>query len=138
MVTYVEPPTGRLSAVEVEVLRGDEKNYQVAGNESSEDTQVSPSVAELVSKRSIELVADLVGAVIADVGGVVEEVSGRTAGEEVAHVRSTFLALWGAELVVLARCTLDFEVMKFSNNHAADEARERVQLIEPYTPEFGD
>ena len=138
MVTYVEPPAGRLSAVEVEVLRGDEKNYQVAGNESSEDTQVSPSVAELVSKRSIELVANLVGAVIADVGGVVEEVSGRTAGEEVAHVRSTFLALWGAELVVLARCTFNFEVMKFGNNHAADEARERVELIEPYTPEFGD
>ena len=138
MVTYVEPPAGRLSAVEVEVLRGDEKNYQVAGNESSEDTQVSPSVAELVSKRSIELVANLVGAVIADVGGVVEEVSGRTAGEEVAHVRSTFLALWGAELVVLARCTLDFEVMKFGNNHAADEACERVQLIEPHTPELGD
>ena len=137
-MTYVDPPAGRLSAVEVEVLRRNEKNNQVAGNESSENTQVSPSIAELVSKRSIELVADLVGAVIADVGGVIEEVSGRTAGKEVAHVRPTVLTLWGAELVVLARRTFDFEVMEFGDNHAADEARERVKLIEPYTPELGD
>jgi hypothetical protein len=131
-------PAGHLSAVEVEVLRRDEKNNQVASNESSEDTQVSPPVAELVSKRSVKLVADLVGAVVADVGGVIKQVPRRAAGEEVAHVCSTVLTLWGAELVELCGCTFDREIMEFGNDHASNEASEGVKLVEPYTPELGD
>jgi hypothetical protein len=134
----VEFPAGRLSAVEVEVLRRNEKNNQVASNESSEDAQVSPPVAKLVTEGFVKLVANLVGAVVADIGCVIEEVSRRTAGEEIAHVCSTVLTLWGAELIVLAGCAFDREVVEFGNDHAANEACERVKLVKPHTPELGN
>ena len=47
---------------------------------------------ETVSQRLIELVTDLVSAVLADVGCVVDEISGSTAREEGVHVLAAGLA----------------------------------------------
>lgn len=76
----------RLSSIEVEVLGRNEENGQVTDDEGDEYTKVPPSVAEIVSKRSVEFIADLVSAVLARIGQVIANVSRSTAGEEVAHV----------------------------------------------------
>lgn len=69
-----------------------EQNDQVRSNEGSKDTQIPPSMAEVITKRLVELVADFVGAVLASVGDIVDNISRGSAGEEIAHVRSTILA----------------------------------------------
>ena len=126
------------TTVEVEVLGRNEEDHQVTGDKSGEDTEITPPVAELVAERGVELVANLVGAVLACLGGVVEEITRSTAGEEVAHVRSAFLALWGLELVEFSGCALNGEVVEFGDNHASDEAGEGVEFVEPDAPELGD
>lgn len=76
----------RLSSVKVEVLGRNEENGQVTDDEGDEDTKVPPSVAEIISKRSVKLIADLVSAVLAHVGQVVANVPRSIASEEIAHV----------------------------------------------------
>lgn len=76
----------RLSSVKVEVLGRNEENGQVTDNEGDKYTKVPPSVAEIVSKRSVKFITDLVSAVLAHIGQVVANVSRSTAREEIAHV----------------------------------------------------
>jgi hypothetical protein len=131
-------PMSRSSPVEVKVLRRRKQDNQIARNKRSKDTQIPPPIAELVSQRLVELVADLVRAVTAHIGRVVEEVPRRAAREEVAHVLSAGLALGRAKHVEFCRRANDFPVVKFGDDHAADEAREGVQFVEPDAPELGN
>jgi hypothetical protein len=128
----------RLSSVEVKEPCGKEKNDQVAANECSKDTKISPPVIERVSKRLVELVADLVRTVLAYIGRVVQNVTCSTAAEEIGHVVSAVLALRCAECVELASCTFNLTAVKFSDDHTTDQAREGVKLVEPDTPELGN
>jgi hypothetical protein len=128
----------RSSPVEVKVPRGQEKNDQVAADKRSKDTQVPPPVIERVSKRLVKLVSNLVRAILAYVGRVVQKVTWCTAAKEVGHVVSAVLALRRAERVEFASCALDFAAVKFGDDHTADQTCEGVELVEPDTPEFGN
>lgn len=128
----------RLSLVVVEVFGSNEENNQVTGDEGGEDTEIPPSVAEVVSKRSVELVANLVSAVLAHAGHVVADVAWPTTSEEVAHVGTAGLALWCSESVKLVIGALNHFAVKFRNHHTTNQSSERVELVKPNTPELRD
>jgi len=128
----------RSPPVEVEILRRQEQNGQIARDERSKDAQISPPVAKCESERLEELVADFVRAVPAYVGRVVEDVARRAAAEEIRHVVAAVLARGGAELLVFAGRAFDFAAVHFGHDHAANQACEGVELVEPDAPEFGD
>jgi hypothetical protein len=46
------------------------------------------------------------------------------------------LALRGTELVELTALALDFEVVKFGDDHTPDESCEGIEFIEPHAPEL--
>jgi hypothetical protein len=75
----------------MEFTYSEEKDDQVRPDECSEDAQISPAVAKVVSKRRVELIANLERAVLAHVRGVIEQVSRSTVGEKVAHVLAAIL-----------------------------------------------
>jgi hypothetical protein len=126
------------TTVEVEVAGSNEQDDQVATDERGQNTQIPPSVVEAVLERRVEFVANLVSAVLAGTGHVVEQVTGSTVGEEIAHVFAAGLALWCLESVVFSRCASDGQVVKFGDYHSTDQAREWVQLVQPDTPELGN
>lgn len=132
------PSPTRSATVEVQIPRSEEQNDQVAANESSENAQVPPPVRELVAKRLVELITNLVCAVLTYTGSIIEDVAWRTTAEEIGHVVSAVLALWRAELVEFARLAFDFSAVKFGDDHAANEACEGVELVQPHPPELGD
>jgi hypothetical protein len=131
-------PRIQSSPVEVEVPGGKEQDSQVASDEGSKDAQIPPPVLELVTKRLVELVANLVCAILAHIGRIVEKVARCTTAKEIGHVLSAILSLGSAELIEFARVANDGQVVKFGDYHAADKAREGVELVEPYAPEFRD
>jgi len=126
------------SLVEVEVLCSNEKNNQVTRDESGEDAKVSPSVAKVVTKGLEELIANLVCAVLASISCVVDNVTGRTAREKVAHICTAVLSRRSIESIEFGRCACDLEVMEFGHNHASNKTREGVELVEPHAPELGN
>jgi hypothetical protein len=128
----------RSSPVEVEEARCQEENSQVTDNKRSKDTQISPSIAELIAKRLVEFIADLVCAISAHIGCVIQEVARRTTTKEVGHVVSAVLTLRCAELIELASVALDLAAVKFSDNHTANQACEGVEFVEPDTPKLGN
>jgi hypothetical protein len=128
----------RSSPVEVQKPRRQEQNGQIARNKRSKDAQISPSVAKRKPERLEKLVADLVSAVPAYVGRVVQDVARRATAEEIRHVVAAILALGCAELLEFAGRAFDFAAVQFGNDHATDQACEGVKLVEPDTPEFGD
>lgn len=127
-----------LTTVEVKEPRSQEQDDQVTSNERSENAQISPPVVEFISERLVELVTNLVCAVFAYVGSVVKNVPRCAAAEEILHVGAAVFTIGCAELVEFARCAFDFAVVEFRDDHAADEACEGVELVEPDTPELGD
>jgi hypothetical protein len=131
-----QPQNSSSTTVEVEVAGSNEQDDQVAADERGQNTQIPPSVVEAVLERRVELVANLVSAVLAGTGHVVEQVTGSTTGEEIAHVFAAALALWCLESVVFSRCASDGQVVQFGDYHPADQAREWVQLVQPDTPEL--
>ena len=79
---------------------GEEENNQIRRNECQEDTQIPPAVLEFVAKGLVEFISDLECTVLADIGGIVEEIAWSSVREEVGHVRSTVLTRWSIELIV--------------------------------------
>lgn len=126
------------TSVEVQVLRSEEENDQIASNKSSKDTEISPPVGKLVSKGLEEFIANLECAVVANVGSIVEEISGGARREEVAHVCTTVLTTRSAELVEFAGLASDGLVVELGDDHTSDEASKWVQLVQPNTPELGN
>ncbi|GKT65725.1 hypothetical protein ColTof4_03509 [Colletotrichum tofieldiae] len=130
----------RLSAVEVQELalwKFHEKNDHVATDKRRKDTKIPPAVAEFQAQRLVELVADLVGAVLAARRVVVGEVSGPAVVEKGLHILAARLALWRREGVELGLGAGDLEIVQRRDHHAADEAGEGVELVEPCAPEAG-
>ena len=127
-----------LTTVEVQETRSNEQDSQVAKDERDKDAKIPPPVAERVSKRVVELVTNLECTVIAQVRSFIEKISRGPAREEVAHVLAAGLTVGSTELIVLGRGTGDRQIVKLGDDHAADEAREGVEFVEPDAPELGD
>lgn len=93
---------------------------------------------KVVAEGRVKLVADLVRAVIAGRRVVCAEVARAAGGKEVGHVLAARLAGRRGERVELGRRALDLAAVELGDDHAADEARERVQLVQPRAPEARD
>jgi hypothetical protein len=126
------------ASVEVEVLRGKEENDQVACDEGRENAQVPPPVVELVAKGLEKFIANLVCAVVANLGSVVHEVARRTTLEKVGHVFSTILTIRCTEGVEFFRRATNLQVVEFGDDHTANQACEGIELVQPHTPKLGN
>jgi phage FluMu protein Com len=135
---YESIATVRSASVEVEEPRCKEENDQVTCDEGSEDAKIPPSVVELVAKRLEEFITDLVCAVLAHLGGVVQEVAWCTLLEEVGHVLSAVLTIRCAECIEFSLRAANGQVVKFGDDHTANQACEGVEFVQPHTPELGN
>ncbi|GKT49565.1 uncharacterized protein ColSpa_09746 [Colletotrichum spaethianum] len=100
-----------------------EEDDDVATDKRRKDTKVPPAVTKVQAQRLVELVAHLV--------------SGPAVVEEGLHVVAARLALRRREGVELGLGAGDLEIVQRRDDHAADEAREGVELVEPGAPEAG-
>lgn len=97
-----------LPLVEVQIPASNEEQYQIATNEGSQYSEISPPGVEADSKRLVELVANFVCAVCTVRGLIVGKISRTTGGEEVGHVLATRLAGRRRKAIVLRVCTSHF------------------------------
>ena len=81
-----------LASIEVQISAPQEEQDEVAADECGKDTQIPPPVIEAVSQWLIELIPNLVGAVLAEVGCVVDKIAGTAAREEGVHILAARLA----------------------------------------------
>ena len=81
-----------LAAIKVQISAAQEEQEQIAADERGKDAQIPPPVIESVSQWLVELVPNLVGAVLADVCCVVDEIAGSAAREEGVHILAARLA----------------------------------------------
>ena len=82
-------------------------------------------------KGRVELVPDLVGAVLTRLGHVVDQVSGSSALEKGLHILSASLITGEFEVVQLRSGAANVATMELSDNHAANETCEWIKLVEP-------
>lgn len=127
-----------LTTVEIQETRSNEQDSQVAKDERDEDAKIPPPVAERVSKWVVKLVTNLERTVIAQVRCFIKKISRGPVREEVAHVIAAGLTVGSAELIELGRGAGDRQIVKLGDDHAADEACEGVEFVEPDAPELGD
>lgn len=113
----------------------EEKENEIASNKGSKDAQIPPPVAEIEAQGAVELVADRVSAVRAIAGGVVDKVSGSHVLEKGLHVVSASLSCWRSEGVQFARSATDRAVVQLGDDHAANQACEGIELVQPGAPE---
>ena len=116
-----------LPAIEVEETSADEEKNKVRSNKCSKNTQISPAVLEFVAERFVELITDLICAVLAEIGGIIQDVSRGTVRKEIAHVGPTILAVRCIEVIELCGCTLDGSLVELGDDHATDETSKRIQ-----------
>lgn len=114
----------------------EEKEDQIASNKGNEDAHVPPPVVEGEIEAFIELVSDRESTILACTGGIIDEVSRTTGREEINHVFTTSLASWRVEKVELCSFADNGKIVKFGDDHSADQTSEWIQLVEPSTPEF--
>lgn len=81
----------------------EEENDKVASYEGGKDAKVSPAVVEAEAEGGVELVTDAEGAVLAQAGGVVDQVARTAMAEKRGHVVAARHARRGGEGVELGR-----------------------------------
>lgn len=89
-------------------------------------------------KWLVELVSNLVRAVLARRGRVVDNVTCSAALEEARHVLPACLTRWRTEAVELALGTHHWQIVQFRRDETGDEASEGIELVEPGAPEAWD
>ncbi len=116
----------------------DEQQNQITADESSKDTQIPPVIVETEPQGLIELIPDLVGAILTQIRRVLRQVPRAPVLEERAHIFATSLASRRTKGIELGRGALDGAIVQFRDDHTADETGERVELVEPGAPEGRD
>lgn len=124
-----------LPSIKVQISASQEQQDEVTSNESAQDAQISPSVTKFQAELLVKLVAVFESTILAHFGCVVDEISGTASLEESRHVFSTAHAGRRSEPVQLRWTTDNVSAMQFSNNHATNQTCERIELIQPRTPE---
>lgn len=74
------------ATIEIQVSAPQEQQKQVTGDESGEDAQIAPPVVETQFKGTVELIADLVRTVLAQIGRIVDDVSRTPILKELGHI----------------------------------------------------
>ena len=105
-----------LASIEVQISAPQEEQDQVAADKCGKDTQIPPPVIEIVSQWLIELVSNLVGAVLADICCVVDKIASSAAREENIHVLAARLARGRGEGVELRGRADHWAVVEFGHH----------------------
>lgn len=124
--------------IKIQIPTPQKQQEEITDDKRRVNAQIPPPVREIQAERARELVPNLVRAVPAHLRRVLREVPGAAGGEEIRHVIPARGAGGGGEGVELGGRADDGAVVQFRDDHAADEAREGVQLVEPAAPEPGD
>jgi len=111
---------------------------QITPHKRSQDPQIPPSIPKVQSKALIELITDLIRTVLTSTRRIIHNIPIPSPLEETRHVLPTSLSRRRSKMLQLFRRASHSPAMQFRDDHAADEARERVELIQPRAPEFRD
>ena len=111
---------------------------QVGTDEAEVNSCISPSIVKFKAETTVKLVSDFVSTVFTGTGCVIDQVPRTQFLKERSHVFSTCLASGCIEQIKFGCSTNNGPVVKFGCHHSANEACERIQLVQPNSPEFRD
>lgn len=73
--------------------------------------------------------------VLASFSPVIQQITRTTSVEEVLHILAASLTARRSERIILVRGADHRQILQLSHDHPSDQAGERVQLIQPSSPE---
>ena len=114
-----------------------QQNGNITRHKRGKNTQIPPPIPPIHLHPLQELLSILERAELAVTPRLVDEIPRAARLEEISHILAARLPDGCDEAVQLPRRAFDFPACQFRGGHAADEAGEGVEFVEPGAPEGG-
>ena len=114
------------------------QKHQITPDKRDQNPQIPPAILKCKIQSVVKLISNFIRAILTHTCRVIHEIPKPAALEERRHIFPTRLAGEGREVLKLHRRAVHGSIVEFGDDHAADEASEGVELVQPSTPEFRD